>query len=263
MTDHVVVNRRDTIIEIVLNRPDKRNAINWPMMEALNAAILEAEQTAGARVVLLRGEGSGFSAGIDLLGFQDNAGQFGEGWRDNLFPLTQAYQAIVSQFERCSLPVIALLHGYCLGLGLELALACDFRLAAEGTKLSLPETRLGIIPDVGGTTRLARLVGPARAKELILTGRSIDAQPAEQWGLITTCVPPDDLLARGEALAADIVLAAPLAVSYAKRVINDLNDTARGLQLEAWAQSQLIRTEDFATGAQAMLTKQPAEWKGR
>ncbi len=263
MADHVVMNQREALVEIILNRPDKRNAINWPMMEALHAAIIAAEKLAGARVVLLRGEGSGFSAGIDLLGFQDAAGEFGDGWRDNLFPLTQAYQAVVSQFERCSLPVIALLHGYCLGLGMELALACDFRLAAEGTKLGLPETRLGIIPDVGGTTRLAHLVGPARAKELILTGRSIEAQQAEQWGMITACVPADDLPARGAALAAEIILAAPLAVSYAKRVINDLSDTTRGLQLEAWAQSQLIRTEDFTTGAQAMLMKQPADWKGR
>ncbi|MBI5666783.1 MAG: enoyl-CoA hydratase/isomerase family protein [Chloroflexi bacterium] len=263
MNEHIVLNRRDSIIEIVINRPDKRNAINWAMMAALGTAITDAERLAGARVVLLRGTGTGFSAGIDLLGFQDAAGQFGEGWRDNVFPLTQAYQNIVNQFERCSLPVIALLHGYCLGLGMELALACDFRLAAEGTKLGLPEARLGIIPDVGGTTRLARLVGPARAKELILTGRSIDAGKAEQWGIVNECVPPDDLLTRGEALAAEIMQAAPLAVSYAKRVINGLTDVERGLQLEAWAQNQLMRTEDFATGAQAMLTKQPAEWKGR
>lgn len=263
MNGAVLVNHRNSIIEIVINRPDKRNAINWAMMEALDAAITEAEHITGARVVLLRGEGSGFSAGIDLLGFQDAAGQFGEGWRDNLFPLTQAYQAIVNKFERCSLPVIALLHGYCLGLGMELALACDFRLAAEGTKMGLPESRLGIIPDVGGTTRLARLVGPARAKELILTGRSIDAQKAEQWGIVNECVPPDDLEAQGEALAAEIGQAAPLAVNYAKRVINGLTDVERGLQMEAWAQSQLMRTDDFATGAQAMLTKQPAAWKGR
>lgn len=263
MSEYVLTNRRDTIIEIIINRPDKRNAINWAMVEALDAAITDAEKQAGARAVLLRGEGTGFSAGIDLMSFQDMAERFGDNWRDNLFPLTQAYQAVANRFERCSLPVIALLHGYCLGLGMELALACDLRLAAGGTKLGLPESRLGIIPDVGGTTRLTRLVGPARAKELILTGRSIEAQKAEQWGIINECVPPETLLERGEALAAEIIQAAPLAVSYAKRVINDLSDVERGLQLEAWAQSRLMPTDDFATGAQAMLTRQPPEWKGR
>jgi enoyl-CoA hydratase/carnithine racemase len=233
------------------------------MMQELDAAFAAVEQTTGARAVLLRGEGSGFCAGIDVMGFMQAAEYFGEGWRDNLFPLTAAYQAVANRIERCTLPVIALLHGYCLGLGLELALACDFRLAAEGTKLGLPEVRLGIIPDVGGTTRLARLVGIARAKELILTGRTVDAAAAEAGGLVNAVTAPDELLARGEALAAEIAQAAPLAVAYAKRVLNSLDDVERGLQLEAWAQSQLIRTSDFETGAEAMLLKQPPEWKGR
>ncbi|NWG17560.1 MAG: enoyl-CoA hydratase/isomerase family protein [Chloroflexi bacterium] len=263
MTESILLNRRDRLVEIVLNRPEKRNALNWPMLAELDAALDEAEKMDGARVILLRGEGAGFSAGIDLTGFQELAAQFGEQWRENLFPLTAAHQAVANKLERHSLPVIALLHGFCLGLGLELALACDFRLAAEGTRLGLPESRLGLIPDVGGTTRLARLVGPARAKELILTGRAIDAQTAAGWGVVNTCVAAEQLTAEGEALAAEICQAAPLAVSYGKRVINGLSDTERGFQMEAWAQSVLMRTEDFATGAQAMLTRQPAEWKGR
>lgn len=261
MTPLVTLQQHEQIMEIRLNRPEKRNAINWPMLMELDAVLSTAEKAPGTRVVLLRGEGSGFSAGIDLLGFQQIAEQFGESWRDNLFPLTAAYQAVINKFERCSLPVIALLHGYCLGLGFELALACDLRIAAEGVKISLPESRLGIIPDVGGTTRLTRLVGPARAKELILTGRSIDAACAERWGIVSAVVPEGDLLANGEALAAEIIQSAPLAVSYAKRVINDLADVERGLQLEAWAQNTLMRTQDFEAGVQAMLTKQPPQWK--
>jgi enoyl-CoA hydratase/carnithine racemase len=213
--------------------------------------------------VLLRGEGTGFSAGIDLMGFSDLIERFGENWRDNLFPLTAAYQAVVNKFERCSLPVIALLHGYCLGLGFELALACDFRIAAEGTKIGLPETRLGIIPDVGGTTRLTRLIGTARAKELIMTGRNVDLNDAERWGLVNYLVPADQLMSKAESLAAEIAQSAPLAVSYAKRVINGISDLDRGLSLEAWAQSVLMRSEDFANGVQAMLLKQPVEWKGK
>jgi enoyl-CoA hydratase/carnithine racemase len=263
MSDLVLVQQREQLVEIVLNRPEKRNAINWPMMLALEAAIHQANRLPGARVILVRGAGGAFSAGIDLLGFPDMIEAFGEGWRENLFPVTAAYQRILNPFERGALPTIALLHGYCLGLGFELALACDFRIAAEGAKMGLPETRLGIIPDVGGTTRLTRLAGVGRAKELIMTGRTIDAVCAEQWGILNAVVPADDLLGRGEALAAELALAAPLAVGYAKRVINDLADVERGLQLEAWAQSHLMRTDDFETGAQAMLTKQPPVWKGK
>nr|MBA3870596.1 enoyl-CoA hydratase/isomerase family protein [Anaerolineae bacterium] len=159
----VQTQQRDQIFEIILNRPEKRNALTWSMMTELASAIDEAEKVAGIRAVLIRGEGSGFSAGIDVTSFAESSANFGEQWRDNLFPLTAAYQNITNKIARCSLPTIALLHGYCLGLGFEIALACDFRLAALGTKMGLPETRLGIIPDVGGTTRLTRLVGVARA----------------------------------------------------------------------------------------------------
>jgi enoyl-CoA hydratase/carnithine racemase len=259
----VLVQQRDHLLEIVLNRPEKRNAINWQMMTELDAAITEAEKMSGLRAILVRGEGSGFSAGIDLLGFQGASERFGEHWRDNLFPLTQAYQAVVTKFERCSVPTIALLHGYSLGLGFELALACDFRIVTEGTKMGLPESRLGMIPDVGGTTRLMRLVGTARAKELVMTGRNLDPDCAEKWGAVNAVVPPDELLAKGEALAAELAQAAPMAVSYAKRVIDGMTDLDRGLQLEAWAQAQLMHSEDFEIGVQAMLLKQAPEWKGK
>lgn len=263
MSNFVLVQTRDHLVEIILNRTEKRNAIHWPMMLELEAAIDSVTKIAGARAILLRGEGTGFSAGIDLTGFTDMIEIYGENWRDNLFPVTAGYQSIVTKFERCGLPVIALLHGYCLGLGFELSLACDFRIVAEGTRIGLPESRLGIIPDVGGTTRLTRLVGPSRAKELIMTGRNIDLNTAERWGIVNYVIPQDELLAKGEALVAEIAQAAPLAVSYAKRVIDGIADIDRGLQLEAWAQSQLMRTQDFEVGAQAMLTKQPPEWKGK
>ena len=263
MSNFVQVQSHDYLVEIILNRVDKRNAIHWPMMLELESAIDAAPKMPGARAIIIRGEGSGFSAGIDLTGFTDMVEIYGENWRDNLFPITAGYQSIVNKFERCGLPTIALLHGYCLGLGFELALACDFRIAAEGTKIGLPESRLGIIPDVGGTTRLTRLVGPSRAKELIMTGRNIDLDAAERWGIVNYVVAPAELMTKAELLAAELAQAAPLAVSYAKRVINGLVDVDRGLQMEAWAQSHLMRTQDFEIGAQAMLTKQAPEWKGK
>jgi enoyl-CoA hydratase/carnithine racemase len=263
MSELVHTQQQDNIFEVILNRPEKRNAINWPMMMDLENAIREAEKTSGVRVVVIRGEGSGFSAGIDVTSFPDSAAHFGEQWRDNLFPLTAAYQHVTSTIERCSLPTIAVLHGYCLGLGFEIALACDFRIAAIGTKIGLPETRLGIIPDVGGTTRLTRLAGVARAKEYVMTGKNINLNDAERWGIVNYVVSVEELISKTQALAGEISQAAPMAVSYAKRVIDGMSDTERGLQLEAWAQSQLIRTQDFEAGIEAMLTKQAAQWKGK
>ena len=143
-------------------------------------------------------------------------------------------------------------------------LACDFRIVAERTKLSLPETRLGIVPDVGGTVRLVKLIGPSRAKEVILTGGNIEPEKAEQWGMVNYVVPKEELMNKANELAEELKLSAPLAVNYAKRVINDIMDVQRGLNVEAWAQSALFRSEDFTNGVQAMLTKTyPVEWKGK
>ena len=146
--------------------------------------------------------------------------------RDNLFPFTARYQAIFNKIERCSLPVICVLQGYCLGLALELALACDFRIAAERTKLGLPESRLGIIPDVGGTVRLVKLIGPSRAKDLILTGRNLDLSQALDWGLVNAVYPKSELEAGVAEWVESLAAAAPLAVSYGKRVINDIMDNS-------------------------------------
>ncbi len=263
MSDLITTQSIGAVVEIVLNRPDKRNALTWPMLLALEAGLDSAEKTPGVRAVVVRGEGRGFSAGIDLQAFANLADIFGENWRGNMLSVTGAFQRIVTRLERSPLPTIALVHGYALGLGLELALACDFRLAAAGARLSLPEARLGLIPDVGGTTRLTRLVGPARAKEMILTGKMIEAEQAAQWGLVNVVVPMDELRAKGEALIADLIQCAPLAVTFGKRVIDGLADIDSGLQLEAWAQSQLIQTEDFTTGVQAAMMKTTPEWKGK
>ena len=265
MTDLIKVEQQGEVVHIILNRPDKRNALNLPMMEQLDAVMDDVERLSGVRVVILRGEGQGFSAGIDLMGFMTGElnDRFGEGWRENLFTLTAFYQGIMTKIEACTYPVIALLHNYCLGMGFELALACDFRIATTGTRLGLPEARIGLIPDVGGTTRLTRILGVARAKEYIMTGREFDLTDAERWGVVNHIVAEDQLMARGMALADELCAAAPLAVSYAKKVIDGMTDIERGLRMEAWAQSILIRTEDVMHGAQAMMTKQKPQWKGK
>ncbi len=261
MSDLVLIESTDDVFSITLNRPGKRNAISDEMMVALDAAFDQAEAAfnSGARVVILRAEGRAFSSGIDLEQF----GSLDESLRGNLFPFTSRYQSVLNKVERCSLPVICVMQGYCLGLALELALACDFRIAVARAKFGLPETRLGIIPDVGGTVRLVNLVGQARAKDLIMTARNIEAAQALEWGLVDRVFARSELEQGVDQLVAELRASAPLAVSYAKRVINDITDVSRGLQLEAWAQAQLFRTEDFQRAVRAMMEKTyPIDWEG-
>ena len=262
MSELVTTQQRDTTFEIVLNRPDKRNAISAEMFRQFDAAVTRANRTPDLRAVIIRGAGDSFSAGIDVSALLGLAESHGPHWQQRMRAITDEFQGVLNRLERLELPTIALLHGHCLGLALELALACDLRLAAEGTALGLPETLLGIIPDVGGTTRLTRLVGPARAKELIFTGRRIDAAQAERWGIVNGVVAHEGLMAAGDALAAEIAAAAPLAVGMAKRVIDGLADIDRGLMLEGWAQSQLFGTQDFMEGAQAFMMRRKPAWKG-
>jgi enoyl-CoA hydratase/carnithine racemase len=263
MSDLVKTEQRGAIFEILLNRPEKRNAISLELYERLDQAIEEAGQAEGVRTVFIRGQGKVFSSGIDLTAFLMFSQKYGQGWQQKMRQITADFQAVLNRLERLEVPTVALLHGYCLGFALEVALACDIRYAAEGTMLGLPETKLGLVPDVGGTTRLTRLVGPARAKELIFTGRQIDAATAAEWGLVNDVVPAADLLAKGEELATEIEAAAPLAVGMAKRVIDGLADLERGLMLEGWAQSQLVSSEDFSEAVQAFVTKRTPDFKGR
>ncbi|MCY3799365.1 MAG: enoyl-CoA hydratase/isomerase family protein [Chloroflexi bacterium] len=262
MSEQILARRDSLVFEVTLNRPNERNAISDEMMNALADAFDRAEREFhdGARVVLLRGAGRAFSSGIDLNQFQT----LEEDLRNNLFPYTARYQAILNKIERCSLPVVCILQGYCLGLALEMALACDFRIAAERTKLGLPEARLGIIPDVGGAVRLIKLIGPSRAKDLILTGRTIDLPQALDWGLVNAVLPKAELEQGVSEFVEALAASAPLAVSYGKRVINDIIDNAAGLQLEAWAQAQLFRTKDFQNAIRAMMDKTyPIDWEGK
>ena len=263
MTECLRTERRGDRFEIILNRPEKHNAISWDMWQALGQAIGEAERQEGLRAVLLRGEGKSFSSGIDVTTFMLLPQRYGDGWKQKMRTITVEFQAVVNRLERLELPTIALLHGHCLGMALELVLACDLRIATEGARLGLPESLLGLIPDVGGTTRLTRLVGPGRAKELIFTGRPIEARQAEQWGLVNRVVAEAELMSAAESLIAEIARAAPLAVGMAKRVIDGLSDLDRGLTLEGWAQSQLMSTEDFGEAVMSFVQKRPPAFKGR
>jgi enoyl-CoA hydratase/carnithine racemase len=215
------------------------------------------------RCVFVRGEGKSFSSGIDLLSFMELPQKYGEGWMQRMRSATHDYQAVLTLLERLEVPTFALIHGFCLGLAMEIALACDFRIAAKGAKLALPEVRLSLAPDVGGTTRLTRLVGPSRAKELIYSGKQIDASQALEWGIVNRVVPREELVQAGEAFAAEFDQSAPLAVAVAKRAVDGLADIDRGLLMEAWAVSQLVKTEDFQEAIQSFMEKRPPKFEGK
>lgn len=264
MTENLILTKpKGPIFEITLNRPDKRNAIHAQLLSELADAVAEAEKHPDARLIVLRGAGKAFSAGLDLMAMGGNVEMFGPDWIEHPHLITRHWQRTISRLTESTLPTIALIHGYCLGAGLELALACDFRYAAEDSKLSLEETRLGLIPDAGGTTRLVGLIGLARAKEMIFTAKRIDTTTAERWGLVHYVMPEADLENAAAALAEQIAGCAPLAVAAAKRVIQGIADEATGLQLEAIEQAPLFKTRDLQEGVQAAIERRPAEWKRR
>lgn len=259
----LVTTRRDgAVLYVGLNRPEKRNAIHRELLLALVDAAAAAEREPEVRAVVLHGEGAVFSAGVDfgmLAG--DLRGEPALPFRT----LVGEMQAALGRLEAIEKPVIAALHRYVPGLALELALACDLRVATADCELGLPEVRVGLVPDVGGTTRLVRTVGHARAKELILTGRMIRAEEAHAIGLVHQVVPAGEHLAAAARLAAEIAANAPLAVGLAKRLIDLGADTdAHTFQaMELLAQSVLVRTEDAREGARALAERRPPRFGGR
>jgi enoyl-CoA hydratase/carnithine racemase len=260
MAPLVTTRREDALVFVALNRPEKRNAIHRELLAALVEAVVAVERERDVRAVVLHGEGPVFSAGVDLTMLSGDVAS-----EVPFRSLVGGMQAALTRLERIEKPVIAALHRYVPGLGLELALACDLRVATADCELGLPEVRLGLVPDVGGTTRLVRTVGAARAKELIMTGRMIRAEEARAIGLVHEVVPPGEHLTAAARLAREIAANAPLAVGLAKRLI-DLGgnvDTETFLQLELLAQSILARTEDAAEGARALAERRPPRFAGR
>lgn len=248
MSNGTVVRTADGgVVTLTLARPEKRNAVNAAMLECLESEIKELTSAEEARVLVLRGEGRAFSAGIDLeaLGTLMSGGGRAQGVR--LRELIAWIQGVFQRISALELPVIAALHGTCLGLGLEMALAADFRIAEAGTLLGLPEILMGIIPDCGGTTRLTRLVGPSRAKRIILTGETITAEEALAIGLVDEVAPTGELDARVAALTAPLLRRSPLALGLGKRLVDlgEGTDLPRQLEMEGYIQSLLVGAPDF------------------
>lgn len=254
----VITEKQGHIRVITLNRPERLNAINLDLLSEMGTALAEASGDRETRVVIITGAGDrAFSAGADL---KEREGMPAEEVRHFIGTIRDTFTAV--QNLRC--PVIAAINGPALGGGTELALACDLRIAVEGTWLGLTEVSLGIIPGAGGTQRLPRLIGPARAKELIFTGRRLEAGEALTIGLVNRVVPVPDLKASAMAMAEAIASNAPIAVARAKLAVNQglELDLAAALALESQAYEVCIPTRDRLEGLRAFKEKRRPVYTG-
>lgn len=235
----VTTEDRGAARHIVLNRPEKRNAMNQELLRALGDALRAAAAEESVHCVVLRGEGPVFSAGVDLQELAASAGEPGM-----LRPFRGVFLDCPNLCESMPKPVVCQIHRTCVGGALEVALGCDLRIASSDAQLGLPEVKFGIIPDVGGSTRLPAVVGLGRAKELIMTARMIDAAEAERIGLVNRVVAPEELEAATRALVEELLANSHVAVGRAKRVIDASARPAlaQTLEMEVSVQEYCVAT---------------------
>lgn len=256
--ENVQIAVEDAIAMVFIDRPKKLNALNRATIGELREAFKTLESDRQVRVIVLRGSGpKAFVAGADIAEFSSYGVEEGKelaarGQRD-LFDLV----------ENLKTPVIAAINGFALGGGLELAMACHFRVASENAKMGLPEVSLGVIPGYGGTQRLPMLVGRGRAMEMVLTGGMIGAGKALEYGLVNHVVPLEGLDDFCRELAAKIVKNSPVAISYAIKAVNaGFSSRKPGFQAEIEAFGSCFGTEDFKEGTSAFLEKRSPDFPG-
>jgi enoyl-CoA hydratase len=257
--ENILLEKKNSIAYVTVNRPKVLNALNMATMEELRAAFTDIKEDTSVRVAILTGSGEkAFVAGADISELARHGAVSAKEY-------THRGQSVLDSIENLGKPAIACINGFALGGGCELALACTLRLASETAKLGQPEVKLGIIPGYGGSQRLPRLVGKGIAMQLILAGEMISAQEAHRIGLVNEVTAPGDLIPRAEAIARKIIANAPLAVQYAIEAVNrGLEMTqAEGLYLEAALFGLCCATEDKTEGTTAFLEKRPAQFKGK
>ncbi len=253
----ILVERDEAIVTLTLNRADKLNAIDGAMLDALEAVLSELEADRDCRAVILTGAGRAFCAGADIKEWTALTPQeFGPSWG-------LRGHRLFDRLAGLSPPVIAAINGIAFGGGLELALCADLRIAAAEARLGLPEVTIAALPGWGGTQRLPRLIGPGRAKHMILTGQPVDAARAEAFGLVTEVVAGDALMGRARELAQQIATNAPLAVQAAKRLIAAALPTSPAATLEVPASMACGATADAGEGRQSFLERRPPRYQGR
>jgi 2-oxoglutaroyl-CoA hydrolase len=242
------------VATITLDVPGKLNRVSLAARQQLVSTFAELGRDESVRVVVVTGAGGTFTAGGDIASFLAAP-------VDEMSSL--AFN--VAAPERCPKPVIARIEGYCLGVGFELSLACDFRICSDDAKLGLPEIGLGMIPGSGGTQRLARLVGLSRAKDVIMRRKRITAEDALAWGLVSEVVAAAELDDAVDRMVAELTALSPVALAMAKRVLNQVYDSPLhvGLELEGLAYGVLKSTEDFREGVDSFVEKRPPEFQGR
>ncbi len=265
MAETVIFERHGHVGRLRLNRPSKLNAQTPQMWSELRALGQELRDDQELRCLVVSGEGRAFSSGIDLgqiTGGDGLPAAAGAG-PDRLVAMIRQGQEAFSWLVDAPFASIAALRGYALGAGLQLALACDLRVAARATQLGALEFRYGLLPDLGGTAWLPRLIGAAGAKELVFTAARIDAEEALRLGLVNRVVDEADLDATVGALADTIAAQPPLALRHAKRAIDAFGDAERSLQLAAEGQAACLRSEDFVEAGKAFLEGRAPVYRGR
>ena len=265
----VTYHRDGNVGILTLNRPDKRNALNLAIWKSLDSAIGLAEEDKESRVVILRGEGKSFCAGLDLspenelipiITGEPNASQ-----KVRFYELVKELQEIHTRLEKLSTPSIAVIHGHCLGAGLELALCCDIRLCSSDAIFALPEAKLAIITDVGGLQRLPKVVGRGHAREIAFRGHRFDAQHARSINLVNDVYPDKTTLDdKAMEMAREIASNPPLAVQGAKDVFlyNDEVPMDQALDFNAARSSMIMPSEDIFEAMTAYLQKREGKFKG-
>jgi len=251
---------RGAVRHVVLNRPEKRNAMNGELVQALGVAFKAAANDPAVHCVVVRGEGAMFSSGMDFGALAQLAGD-----TRHLRAFRRECIDACNLCEEMTKPVVCQVHGGCIGGAMELALACDLRVMAEDAVIGLVETRIGLIPDVGGSSRLPAVVGLGRAKEMIMTSKIIGAEEAERIGLVNRVAPSAELDAATDRLVDELLACAPVAVGLAKRVMDSAAKPALAVTLEQEVAAQQIcaQSADFAEGARALSEKRQPEFSGR